>query len=59
MATPDKLNEAFEAWHRAIDSRVDMMRGVTAGQSLDGVALTRKVGQIDILRHLDAYGHAA
>jgi len=26
-----------------------MMRGVTAGQSLDAIALTKKVGQIDVL----------
>ena len=25
MPTPDKLHEAFEAWHRAVDEHVEMM----------------------------------
>ncbi|MGJ7490195.1 hypothetical protein [Variovorax sp. ZT4R33] len=49
MPTPDKLNEAFEAWHRAIDEHVDMMRAVTTGQPLDVQAMTQKVGEIDTL----------
>ena len=50
--TPDKLNEAFEAWHRAIDEHVEMMRAVTSGQSLDGEAMNVKVGEIDTLHSL-------
>ena len=49
MPTPDKLNEAFEAWHRAIDEHVEMMRGVTAGGPLDAESMTQKVGEIDTL----------
>jgi len=50
--TPDKLNEAFEAWHRAIDEHVEMMRAVTSGQPLDGEAMNVKVGEIDTLHGL-------
>lgn len=49
MTTPDKLNEAFEAWHRATDEHVDMMRRVTGGEPLDATAMTRMVGEIDTL----------
>jgi hypothetical protein len=49
MPTPDKLAEAFEAWHRAIDEHVEMMRSVTSGQPLDAEAMTQKVGEIDTL----------
>lgn len=49
MPTPDKLNEALEAWHRAADEHVEMMRAVTAGQPLDVEAMRQKVGEIDIL----------
>lgn len=49
MPTPDKLNEAFQAWHRAVDEHIDMMRGVTAGRPLDAEAMTQKVGEIDTL----------
>lgn len=49
MPTPDKIHEAFEAWHRAVDEHVDMMRGVTDGQPLDAEAMTQKVGEIDTL----------
>jgi hypothetical protein len=49
MPTPDKLKEAFEAWHRAVDEHVDMMRSVTAGQPFDAEAMTQKVGEIDSL----------
>ena len=49
MPTADKIREAFEAWHRAVDEHVDMMRAVTAGQPLDVEAMTRVVGEIDTL----------
>ena len=49
MPTLDKLKEAFEAWHRAVDEHVEMMSGVTAGQPLDAEAMTQKVGEIDTL----------
>lgn len=49
MPTPDKMKEAFEGWHRAVDEHVDMMRAVTAGQPLDAEAMTQKVGEIDTL----------
>jgi hypothetical protein len=49
MPTPDKLKEAFEAWHRAVDAHVDLMRGVTAGQPLDAEAMTQQLGEIDTL----------
>ena len=49
MPTPDKMKEAFEAWHRAVDEYVDTMRAVTTGQPLDAEAMTQKVGQIDTL----------
>lgn len=49
MPTPDKLKEAFEAWHRAVDEHIDMMRGITAGQPLDAEAMTQKLGEIDTL----------
>jgi len=50
--TPDKLHEAFEAWHRAVDEHVDMMRAVTAGTALDAASMTQKVGEIDTLHGL-------
>jgi hypothetical protein len=49
MTTLDNMKEAFEAWHRAVDEHVDMMRAVTAGQPLDAEAMTQKVGEIDTL----------
>jgi len=49
MPTPDALNEAFDAWHRAIDEHVEMMRSVTGGQPLDADAMTQKLGEIDTL----------
>lgn len=49
MPTPDKLKEAFEAWNRAVDEHIDMMRSVTAGQPIDAEAMTQKVGEIDTL----------
>ena len=49
MKTPDKLKEAFEAWHRAIDEHVAMMRLVTDGSPLDGTAMTAKIADIDVL----------
>ena len=49
MPTPDKLNEAFEAWHRAVDEHVDLMRGVTSGAALDAEAMAGKVNEIDAL----------
>ncbi|MDB5826800.1 MAG: hypothetical protein JWQ73_1020 [Variovorax sp.] len=49
MPTPDKLNEAFEAWHRAGDEHVEMMRAVTDGQPLNSEAMTQLVGKIDAL----------
>ena len=52
MMTPDKLHEAFEAWHRAVDEHVDMMRAVTAGEPLDAASMTVKVGEIDTLHGL-------
>ena len=35
MPTPDKLNEAYEAWRRANDEHVELMRAVTSGAALD------------------------
>ena len=49
MPTPDNLKEAFEAWHRAVDEHIDMMRGITAGRPLDAEAMTQKLGEIDTL----------
>lgn len=49
MPTPDKLNEAFEAWHRAVDEHVEMMRSISAGQPIDAEAMTQLVGEIDTL----------
>ena len=49
MPTPDKMSEAFEAWHRAVDEHVEMMRTVTDGHPLDVEAMTRVVGETDTL----------
>ncbi|RZL63327.1 MAG: hypothetical protein EOP81_13065 [Variovorax sp.] len=49
MPTPDKINEAFEMWHRAVDSHVDLMRAVTRGEPLDAERMTQKTGEIDAL----------
>jgi len=40
MPTPDKLNEAYEAWRRANDEHVDMMRAVTSGAPFDAKDLS-------------------
>ena len=49
MPTPDKLNEAFEAWHRAVDEHIATMRDVTGGEALDTEAMMLKLGEIDVL----------
>jgi hypothetical protein len=49
MPTPDKFREVFEAWHRAVDDHVAMMRSVTEGAPLDGPAMSAKVAEIDEL----------
>ena len=49
MPTPDKLKEAFEAWHRVVDDHIDMMRDVTDGAPLDAEAMTQTLGEIDAL----------
>jgi hypothetical protein len=49
MPTPDKLNEAYEAWRRANDEHVEMMRAVTAGEPLDAEAMARQVRNIDVM----------
>ena len=47
MPTSDKLTEAYEAWRRAHDAHVEMMREVTHGARLDVQAMTQQVGEID------------
>jgi len=49
MPTSDKLIEAYEAWRRATDEHVEMMRAVTHGVKLDTDAMTQQVGRIDVL----------
>lgn len=49
MPTADKLTEACEAWKRANDEHVEMMRSVSSGAKLDAEAMTQKVGEIDVL----------
>lgn len=49
MPTSDKLTEAYEAWKRAADEHVEMMRAVTHGAKLDADAMTQQVGKIDVL----------
>jgi hypothetical protein len=49
MPTPDKLNEAYEAWRRANDEHVEMMRAVTSGEALDAEAMVRQVRKTDQL----------
>jgi len=49
MPTPDKLNEAYEAWRRASDEHVEMMRAVTSGAPLDAKAMKQLVGKVDVL----------
>jgi hypothetical protein len=49
MPTPDKLNEAYEAWRRANDEHVELMRAVTSGTALDAEAMARQVGKVEVL----------
>ena len=49
MPTTDQLNEAFQAWHRAVDQHIDMMRDVTRGEALDSESMMLKLGEIDVL----------
>jgi hypothetical protein len=49
MPTPDKLNEAYEAWRRANDEHVEMMRAVTSGATFDPEAMKQQIGKVDVL----------